>query len=181
MKEPITIADYDPRWPERFEILRARLFKALGPVAAAIEHVGSTAIPGLAAKPIIDVDVLLCSESDLQLGIERLATLGYEHQGDLGIPGREAFRAPTSEFPHHLYVCSPDHREYDRHITFRDHLRSHPEDARAYELLKRSLAGRFGSDRESYTLAKADFIEAILRRAKPVASEHFSRHVRTIP
>jgi len=181
MKKPVIIEDYDPRWPERFEILRARLFKALGPVAAAIEHVGSTAIPGLAAKPIIDIDVLLCSEGDLQHTIERLATLGYEHQGNLGIPGREAFRAPTSEFPHHLYVCSADHREYARHIIFRDHLRSHPEDARAYELLKRSLAERFGIDREAYTLAKTDFIQTILRRAEPVASEHFSRHVRTIP
>jgi GrpB-like predicted nucleotidyltransferase (UPF0157 family) len=180
MKEPITIADYDPAWTERFEILRSRIGAVLGPLVAEIGHVGSTAIPGLAAKPIIDIDVLLCSEGDLQFAIERLATIGYDHQGNLGIPGREAFRAPTSEFPHHLYVCSSGSREYDRHITFRDHLRSHPEDARAYEHLKRSLAERFGSDRDAYTLAKTDFIEAILRRADPVALEHFPGGIRTI-
>jgi GrpB-like predicted nucleotidyltransferase (UPF0157 family) len=179
MTAPVIIEDYDPGWPEHFKALRARIGAVLGPLAATIEHVGSTAVPGLAAKPIIDIDVLLFSDGDVQLAIERLATLGYEHQGNLGIPGREAFRAPTSEFPHHLYVCS-DSREYDRHITFRDHLRGHPEDARAYELLKRSLANRYGSDRDGYTQAKTEFIWAILRRAEVSGSEHFSSAARII-
>lgn len=181
MSAPVVIEDYDGRWPQRFETLRTRISAALGPLAAAIEHVGSTAVPGLAAKPIIDIDVLLHFDSDLHPAIERLHAFGYEHQGDLGVPGREAFRAPVALFPHHLYVCSPDSREYSRHITFRDHLRGNPEDTRAYERLKRSLAERFGNDRDGYTLGKTDFIDAILRRAEPVATEHFPRSSRTIP
>jgi GrpB-like predicted nucleotidyltransferase (UPF0157 family) len=180
MKAPVIIEDYDPRWPERFEALRARIGSALRPLAATIEHVGSTAVPGLAAKPIIDIEVLLRSQTDLPRAIKRLTTLGYEHQGDLGIAGREAFRAPTGVFPHHLYVCSPDSRQYGRHIAFRNHLRGNPEDARAYERLKRSLADRFGNDRDAYTLGKTDFIDAILQRAEPVVSEHFRRGDRII-
>src|SRR5690348_11547029 len=140
MSAPIVIEDYDPRWPRRFETIRIRIAAALGPLAAAIEHVGSTAVPGLAAKPIIDIDVLLRSEGDLPLAIERLQTLGYEHQGDLGIAGREAFRAPVADVSHHLYLCPPGSRAYLEHLAFRDHLRTHSDDARAYELLKRSLA-----------------------------------------
>jgi GrpB-like predicted nucleotidyltransferase (UPF0157 family) len=112
--------------------------------------------------------------------IERLHALGYEHQGDLGIAGREVFRATVAVFPHHLYVCSPDCSEYGRHVAFRNHLRDNPANARAYERLKRSLAERFGDDREAYTQGKTDFIEAILRRKEPVVSEHFPPGTRII-
>lgn len=181
MNAPVIIEDYDPRWVERFGILRERIGIALGFLAAAIEHVGSTAVAGLAAKPIIDIDVLLRSHTDLQSAIERLATLGYEHQGDLGIVGREAFRTPADVFPHHLYVCSPDSLEYGRHIAFRNHLRGNPGDAHAYERLKRSLAERFGRDRDGYTRGKTDFIEAILRGTEPAVPELFRPSVRIIP
>lgn len=180
MTTPVIIEDYDPSWPERFEILRSRISAALGSRAAAIEHVGSTAVPGLAAKPIIDIDVLLRSKTDLPRAIECLTAIGYVYQGDLGIPGREAFRAPASEFRHHLYVCPPDSQACWQHLAFRDHLRSHPEDARAYGLLKRSLASCYGSDRDGYTQAKTEFIEAILRRAEGSGPEHFSSAARII-
>ena len=180
MTDPVIIEDYDARWPQLFEILRSRISAALGSLAAAIEHIGSTAVPGLAAKPIIDIDVLLRSQTDLQRAIERLVTLGYEHQGDLGVAGREAFRAPADVFPHHLYVCSPDSCEYGRHIAFRDHLRSNPEDAYTYGLLKRTLANRYGNDRDGYTRAKTDFIEATLTRVERVGPEHFRQGTRII-
>jgi|SRR5579864_3718835 len=179
MSAPIVIEDYDPHWPEQFEVLRARIAPALGPLAAVIEHVGSTAIPGLAAKPIIDIDVLLRSAADLPEAITRLATLGYLHRGDLGVPGREAFRPPPDDVPHHLYVCVPESLEYARHVTFRDHLRTHPEDAGAYERLKRALAVEFGDDREAYNQAKTHFVEAILRRAATM--EHSAPGGRIIP
>jgi GrpB-like predicted nucleotidyltransferase (UPF0157 family) len=181
MSAPVIVEDYDPRWPQLFETLRSRISAALGSLRVAIEHIGSTAVPGLAAKPIIDIDVLLQSQTDLQHAIERLATLGYEHQGDLGVAGREAFRPPPDVFPHHLYLCSPDSREYGRHIAFRNHLRGNPEDAQAYGLLKKSLANRYGNDRDGYTRAKTDFIEAILRRREGSGSEHFSSAARIIP
>ena len=165
MRSPIVIADYDPHWPEHFELLRSRIASALSPLAATIEHVGSTAVRGLAAKPIIDIDVLLHAATDLPNAIARLATLRYQHQGDLGIPGREAFRPPPSDPPHHLYVCVPECLEYTRHITFRNHLRTHREDAQAYERLKRVLAEEYRNNPDDYSRAKTEFVEAILRRA----------------
>ena len=160
----ITVEDYDPHWREEFETLRSRIAQLLDGLATAIEHIGSTAVPGLAAKPIIDVDILLRSAADFPLVCARLASLGYEHQGDLGVAGREAFRTPPGKIAHHLYACSPGSREYGRHITFRDYLRSHPEDASEYAALKRKLAEEAG-DREAYTQGKTEFVSQILRRA----------------
>jgi GrpB-like predicted nucleotidyltransferase (UPF0157 family) len=165
MSSRITIADYDPQWPDQFETLRSRISAALGDLAIAIEHVGSTAVPGLAAKPVIDIDVLMRSGADLPLVISRLALLGYNYRGDLGVPGREAFRTLPGDVPHHLYVCETDSQEYRRHIAFRDHLRTHPEDANAYATLKRSLADKFGDQREAYNQAKSQFVEEIVRQA----------------
>lgn len=165
MTGPIIIEDYNPFWPERFQMLRSRIAAALGPLATAIEHVGSTAVPGLAAKPVIDIDILLRSPADLPVAIEKLFALGYQHEGDLGMPGREAFRAPLHDVPHHLYACSPDSGEYARHIAFRDYLRSHRDDADAYAKLKRKLAQQYRTDREAYTKAKGEFINTVLQRA----------------
>jgi GrpB-like predicted nucleotidyltransferase (UPF0157 family) len=167
MTTPVIIEEYDPRWPQQFELLRSRTAASLGELAAAIEHIGGTAVPGLAAKAIIDMDVLIKSNADLPLVISRLDSLGYQHRGDLGVPGREAFRPPPNDPPHHLYVCVPECLEYTRHITFRNHLRTHPQDANAYAALKRQLAEKLGSDRESYTQAKSEFVQDILRRAQP--------------
>jgi GrpB-like predicted nucleotidyltransferase (UPF0157 family) len=171
MTGPIIIENYDPLWPQRFEQIRARIAPTLGPLSAAIEHIGSTAVPGLAAKPIIDVDVLLKSSADLPLAISKLALLGYLHQGNLGIPGRDAFQAPYHDAPHHLYVCSPESPEFLRHVALRDHLRTHPKDAEAYSNLKRELARKFSLDREAYTQAKTNFIEQILRQTGTAGTE----------
>lgn len=160
----VIIEDYDPNWPQLFEMLRSRIAAVLKELALSIEHVGSTAVPGLAAKPVIDIDVLLKSSTDLPLVIARLAELGYEHRGDLGVSGREAFRARAEAVQHHLYVCPPESREYKRHIAFRNYLRTHAAEADDYALLKRKLAHQFGSDREGYNEAKNEFVQRILQR-----------------
>jgi GrpB-like predicted nucleotidyltransferase (UPF0157 family) len=165
MANPVIVLDYDSNWPEFFQSLRKRIADVLGDLAVAIEHVGSTAVPGLAAKPIIDIDVLLTSESMLPEAIERLATLGYVHQGNLGIPEREAFLSPASEPPHHVYVCPPCSIEFRRHIAFRDYLRAHPKDAKIYGDLKIALAERFREDRSAYNTAKAAFVAEVTSRA----------------
>jgi GrpB-like predicted nucleotidyltransferase (UPF0157 family) len=165
MSSRITIADYDSRWPQQFETLRSRIAVALGGLPIAIEHIGSTAVPGLAAKPVIDIDVLMRSGADLPLAISKLALLGYDPSGDLGVPGREAFHTSPGDFPHHLYVCPPNSQEYRRHIAFRDHLRTHPENANAYATLKRSLADKFRDQREAYNQAKSQFVQEIVRHA----------------
>ena len=165
MTAPIIIEEYDPVWAQQFETLRSRIAPALGPLAAAIEHVGSTAVAGLAAKPIIDIDVLLRGRDDLAAAIKKLYSLGYLHRGDLGIPGRESFRAPPQDFPHHLYLCLPQYGEFDRHVAFRDYLRAHPDDVVAYARLKRQLAAKHHTNRDAYTQAKGEFVKLILERA----------------
>lgn len=162
---PIILQDYDPLWPRTFEMLRSRIAVVLTGITETIEHVGSTAVPGLAAKPIIDMDVLLASTSDLPLVIVRLASEGYEHEGDLGVTGREAFRAPARDCAHHLYVCGPGSPPYLQHVAFRDYLRTHAQDADAYAALQRDLSAKFPYDRDAYTDGKSEFIAEILKRA----------------
>ncbi len=165
MSRPILIVDYDPNWPTRFHELRDRVATVLGDLVVIIEHVGSTSIPGCPAKPIIDMDVVISSLTDLPQAIARLATLRYVHEGDLGIPGREAFAAPPDGPPHHLYVCSSQSEQYHRHILFRDYLRAHPEEVQAYSTLKQRLAHQFRHDRDAYSKAKSEFVVMILQCA----------------
>ncbi|GII97594.1 GrpB family protein [Sinosporangium siamense] len=165
MGRQVEVVDYDPQWPRVFEELSQPIADVLGPLALRIEHVGSTSVPGLAAKPIVDLDVVIASREDLAAVIERLRGLGYEHRGDLGIPGREAFTIPAGLPAHHLYVCAADNAELARHLAFRDHLRAHPDTVEAYANLKRTLATRFPDDRVAYTDAKTTFVEGVLAGA----------------
>jgi GrpB-like predicted nucleotidyltransferase (UPF0157 family) len=166
-RSPIVIADPDPGWPALFERLAEPVRAAVAELHARVEHVGSTAVPGLAAKPIIDMDVVVVSTTDVPEAIERLRRLGYVYQGDKGIEGREAFLCPRGAPVHHLYVVVDGSRPHSDHIRFRDHLRAHPEVAREYAALKRDLAQRHGADRIAYTDAKTAFITAALRRGGP--------------
>jgi GrpB-like predicted nucleotidyltransferase (UPF0157 family) len=170
--KPVYIVEYDPQWPVTFDQLKQVLAEKLGDLALGIEHVGSTAVPGLAAKPIIDQVVIIRSREQLPAVIDRLAELGYDHRGDLGIAGREAFGRREEDVPwdgtgrawpvQHLYVCAQDNRELHRELCFRDHLRAHPEVAAEYAALKRALARRFRHDRAAYTEGKTSFVERIL-------------------
>ncbi len=172
MTRTIEIVDYDPAWPEAFAGISRAVAAALGPLALRIEHVGSTAVPGLSAKPIIDLDVVIESPRVLPLVVEALGTLGYTHEGDGGISGREAFGREGATVPadgsgrawpaHHLYVCPSDSEELRRHLRFRDHLRSHPGAAARYEALKRDLARRHADDIDAYVEGKSAFVEGIL-------------------
>lgn len=164
MSQPLVVG-YDARWPERFASLRQKVAGALGPLASRIEHVGSTAVAGLAAKPIIDLDVLLVSADNLSAAVERLARIGYQHQGDLGIAGRHAFRNPPGESDHHLYVCTPDCEEFVRHVALRDYLRVQPVEAKAYGDLKVDLGRRFADDRRAYMQGKHEFLQGLVKRA----------------
>lgn len=161
-RRPVVLVPYDPAWPTRFAELAAPIAGALGDVALAILHVGSTSVPGLLAKPIIDMDVVLRTRADLPEAIRRVEPLGYRHRGELGIRGRDAFRGPPG---HNLYVCARDSPELDRHLRFRNHLRTNPDVAQAYGELKRRLAATFPNDVDAYCLAKTEFVESVLRRA----------------
>jgi len=146
--------------------LRSSLSAALGDVAIAVEHVGSTAVPGLASKPILDVDVVVRSASDIVEAIRRLGEFGYQHVGDQGVTGREAFESPRDSCPHHLYVVVRGSDPLRNHIQFRDYLRTHPHRVMEYERLKHKLAEQFREDREGYTRGKTEFVEKVLRLAR---------------
>jgi GrpB-like predicted nucleotidyltransferase (UPF0157 family) len=158
----ILVVDYDPSWPLTFMALREPIRQALGGIALTVEHVGSTAVPGLAAKPIIDIDVVIASLADLSAAIDRLAALGYVHSGDLGIDGREAFESPPGP-AHHLYVCVQGSTALANHLAVRDRLRRNPDKAREYGELKKQLARQFPTDIESYVAGKTDFLLEVLR------------------
>ncbi len=178
VSDAIVIVDYDPRWPSMFEEERVRLEAAIGQWAADIQHVGSTSIPGIAAKPIIDMAVHLNSLIDALFCVTPLREqLGYECLGEFGLPGRIYFRKLTDgPLPgqshdgvgrtHQIHMYERSNEQYEKQIVFRDYLRAHPDAMREYEALKRELAARHSRDVEAYALAKSDFVLEILRRAR---------------
>ena len=164
--EPVVVTAYDPEWATRFAALQERLESALGEMARRIEHVGSTSVPGLAGKPVIDLDVVVRSAADIPAAITAVEQLGYRHEGNKGIPGREAFRWPAGEQRHHLYICVEECQAFQDHLLFRDYLRAHPETAKAYATLKHNAVALHSADRAAYARAKAAFIEKITRQAE---------------
>ncbi|OJJ22351.1 hypothetical protein BKI52_06625 [marine bacterium AO1-C] len=169
----VVVVDYDPAWAGQFEALHKVLAKHLGSDFLTIEHVGSTSIKGLKAKPIIDLDIVIADNDEVRNRvIDKLAQLGYIHRGDLGIEGREAFKRPTNQVPetpenttwfvHHLYVCKEGNLALQNHLQFRDYLRSHPDEVTAYGNLKQTLAKKFPYNIDAYIDGKTDFITRIL-------------------
>ena len=163
MSDEIVIVEYDPGWPSEFARLRDRAQAALGDLAIAIEHVGSTAVPGLPAKDLIDMVAVVESDDDVPEAISRLEAIGYEARGNLGVEGREAFWWPEGEKRHHLYVSPNTSAELQAQVAFRELLRSDPVVARDYVALKRELAARYRDDRNAYTNGKTEFVESALQ------------------
>lgn len=169
----VEVVDYQPQWAELFEEMRQVLRPALGECCQRIEHVGSTAIPGLCAKPIIDLVIVLPTLAELETATAMLVNLGYKAEGEKGVPGRYSFRQRDSAAPycahrlswpwHHPYVSAADGRELARLIRFRDILRADPALVREYCELKRGLAERYRQDRMAYTDGKTEFVESVLR------------------
>ena len=161
----IIVLPYDEQWKKDFAAIKAELQEALDGLALRIEHVGSTSVPGLSAKPIIDIDVVIRDESILEAVIAALGRIGYRHEGNYGIAGREAFGYEGKEHlrDHHLYVCPLDSPELKRHIAFRDYLRSHPEAVHEYSRVKEEGAELYPHDIDRYIEHKSPFIERIYR------------------
>lgn len=169
MSDPVLIVDYNPDWPRMFEVEKARILAAIGDRIAAIEHVGSTAVTGLGAKPIIDIMVGLNRLADARECIAPLEQVGYEYvpQYEVVMPERRYFRkGPPTARTHHVHMVETTSDFWERHLLFRDYLRSHPDVARQYFLLKKELAERYGSDREGYAEAKTAFIRSVEATAR---------------
>jgi putative glutamine amidotransferase len=159
------IEPYDRGWPSRFETESARIEAALGDHVARVDHVGSTAVPGLAAKPVVDIQVSVRSMAPRAAYVEPLERLGYRWALDPWTDEHEFFsREEDGRRVFHIHVCRVGSEWEQRHIAFRDWLRNHPKDAAAYERLKRELAERHPRDTYTYTDAKSAFIRDIETR-----------------
>jgi GrpB-like predicted nucleotidyltransferase (UPF0157 family) len=163
---PAEVVSYDPRWPDWFAEIRAGLTPHFVGLPHQIEHVGSTAVPGLAAKPIIDVDIVVPSAGLVPSAIKRLVAAGYRHEGDAGIVGREAFALPPNvAHYHHLYVVVEGNKAHQDHVLLRDHLRADAADRELYAARKRELAHLLTTDRSAYVLGKGALVEELIARA----------------
>lgn len=161
----IEIVDYDARWPRQYEEERRRVAAALGATVKSIEHIGSTSVPGLSAKPIIDLLVTVAWLGPAGPYIGPLGSLGYTFFSVLGNMDRRTF-GKGSPHTHHVHIVQHGGEEHMRPLIFRDYLRTHPEEARQYDALKRALAARFRNDRRAYNQGKTDFIRSIVAKAQ---------------
>ena len=157
------VLPYDEQWKQDFLVIKDELTSALGQLAMGIEHVDSTSVENLSAKPIIDIDVVIKDYTVFEEVVSVLETIGYRPEGDLGIAGLEAFKYDGKEDlrKHHLYVCPADSLELKRHIAFRDYLRTHPDAVREYSHIKEEGAKLYPYDIERYIEHKSPFIEKI--------------------
>jgi GrpB-like predicted nucleotidyltransferase (UPF0157 family) len=165
VSDPIVIVPYNPEWPVLFGALGASLRGALGDVALRIDHVGSTSVPGLAAKPVIDVQISVACFEPLDAYRLPLARLGFVFRPDNPDLSKRYFREPPGSRRTHIHVHQAGSWAEQMALLFRDYLRAHPDDAQRYAALKAQLAERYWDDREGYTEAKGPFIWEILARA----------------
>jgi len=162
----VVLLPYDPEWPARFEEAKAAILAACGGVVTAIEHVGSTSVPGLGAKPYLDLMPGLRAFEDAAAMLEPMAGLGYEYRGEYGLPGRHYFtrwvEGDTHVWKHNVHTYAVGHIEWVRHLVFRDALRGDAELRQEYWDLKVALSNQFPADVDSYSRAKSDFVERVL-------------------
>ena len=159
----VIVTPFNKAWKTEFEKIKREIETALGDLAIGIEHVGSTSVEGMSAKPCIDIDVIIRDYDVFDDVVERLRAIGYAHEGDLGIQDREAFA--YSDKPHlqkhHLYVCPQYSEELHRHLTFRNFLGKSPEAVKKYSAVKEKAAQLFPNDIDRYMQYKAPCIEEL--------------------
>ena len=155
----VIVLPYDRAWKSAFEEIKAEVEAVLGDGILGIEHVGSTSVEGMSAKPCIDIDVVIKDYSVFDAVADKLKTIGYIHEGDLGIKDREAFKYADKPhlMMHHLYVCPQDSEELHRHVAFRNFLRSDPDAVKRYSLVKTTAAELFPNDIDKSNLKDSIF------------------------
>ena len=159
----VVVLPYDVAWQSAFEKIKGEIEEAIGDLIIGIEHVGSTSVEGMSAKPCIDIDVIIKDYSIFDTVVSRLETIGYTHEGNLGIKDREAFKYLDKPHlqKHHLYVCPQQSKELYRHITFRDFLRSNPEAVKKYGSTKERAAQLYPDNIDKYIEYKSPCIEEL--------------------
>jgi GrpB-like predicted nucleotidyltransferase (UPF0157 family) len=165
MSNQVVVEPYNPDWALQFSRIRGLIAPAVKGIAIAIEHVGSTSVVGLAAKPTIDIDIIIPDRSYLSRVIVKLEEIGYKYCGDLGIRDRDAFRATQPIYRHNLYVCPQESAALKNHLCLRDSLRADSQLRDEYSELKCRLAIRFPQSIDDYIEGKTEFILGVLRRS----------------
>ncbi|WP_348624913.1 GrpB family protein [Paenibacillus peoriae] len=168
MSSQVEISKYDPQWAEEYTREQGKIVEALRDVCVGIEHIGSTSVPDLGAKPIIDIMVGVEELASLQSEHrERLQGFQYEYVHKPDFPERAFFRrGEWGAGTHHLHIYKYKDEHWENHLLFRDYLKAHPDSLRAYDTLKKDLAYQFKYDRAAYTEAKGPFIRQVVERAK---------------
>lgn len=184
MSDNPIVVEYDSSWPHEFEALAAVLAEALGMLAVQIHHVGSTSIPCMMAKPVLDIDIELAPGATIAAATAALEPLGYQYEGEKGIPDRHAYKNVTPTVPysperssrldHHLYVCPQGTLELARHLLFREKLRHSVELRKEYMELKRECLRRANGERQAYVDEKerlgTAFFSKVLNSRDPYSS-----------
>ncbi len=171
MTRRVEVVPYDTTWPERYEEEVKRIMKVLGPEIVSTHHIGSTSIPGMYAKPIIDILLEVMDIARIDDYNDEMISLGYEPRGELGIPGRRYFsrEEPKDVRTHHVHSFQTGNLGIVRHLAFRDYMIAHPKDAKEYVELKIILARRFPQDIDGYVLGK----ELYVNRMEKIAIEWY--------
>ena len=159
------VLPYDEAWKSDFEKIKDEIEEVIGDLIIGIEHIGSTSVEGMFAKPCIDIDVIIEDYSVFHEVVSRLKSIGYIHEGNFGIKNREAFKYSGKEHlqKHHLYVCPKYSEELHRHITFRNFLQSNPTVAKKYSLIKEKAAELFQNDIDGYIEYKSSCIDELYK------------------
>lgn len=169
----VIVLPYDRAWKTAFEEIKNEIESVIGELIVGIEHIGSTSVEGMSAKPIIDIDVVIKDYSVLETVVGKLKMIGYIHEGDLGIKDREAFKYSDKPhlLKHHLYVCPQYSEELHRHITFRDFLRGNPKAVKKYSLVKEKAAELFPNDIDGYMEYKSSCIKEMYKECGLIVND----------
>ena len=159
----VKLQPHNEQWHQLFAEEKARLQNVIGAFIVDIQHIGSTSVCGIAAKPILDIAVAISDKASGESCVAPLENSGYVYRGENGIAKRFYFRKGAPARTHHLHMLLADSEELRNHLFFRDYLRANPESAAEYDKLKRELASKFGNDRDAYLDGKAAFVERILK------------------
>ena len=168
----VIVLPYQSEWESEYAREAKRLQDVFGARLHRIHHMGSTSVPGLAAKPIIDILPVVNSLDEIEQFNESMEALGYEAKGEFGMPGRRYYRKGGDERTHHIHLYAKGNPEIERHLVFRDYLRAHPEEANAYGTLKEQLAATYPYDIEAYIAGKDAFVKELEHRAIAWGNAH---------
>ncbi len=168
----VEVTNYNSNWPKSYQSEAERIRTIFAPILVDIYHIGSTSIEGLSAKPVIDILVEVSSLEKVDDFNQEMEHLGYEARGENGIPLRRYFQKGGDNRTHHVHIFEKGNREIERHVTFRDYLRNHPQEAHKYGLLKEELAKKFPYDIEKYISGKDSLVKELDEKAKQWRQNH---------